>query len=78
MLMVYQLPGIKPREVAVGVSFMQTSIWVGAVIGPLLVGFVQEATGDLRMPLTVAALSPLILVLAAGLLNMEVFNSNKK
>ena len=34
MIMVYQLPGIRPREVAVGIAFMQTSIWLGNAIGP--------------------------------------------
>ena len=44
MIMVYQLPGIRPREVAVGIAFMQTSIWLGNAIGPLIVGYVQEAS----------------------------------
>ncbi|MFQ5873017.1 MAG: CynX/NimT family MFS transporter, partial [Dehalococcoidia bacterium] len=53
MVMVYQLPGIKPREVALGIAVMQTCIWIGAGIGPLVVGFLEEATGDLRFALLV-------------------------
>ena len=68
MIMVYQLPGIRPREVAAGVAFMQTSVWIGAAIGPLLVGFLQEATGDLRLALLATIFTPLILVLTAAIL----------
>ncbi len=68
MVMVYQLPGIKPREVALGIAFMQTTIWIGAAIGPLLVGFLQEATGDLQFSLLVTSFSPLILIVTALLL----------
>lgn len=71
MIMVYQLPGIRPREVAVGVAFMQTSIWIGAAIGPLLVGFLQEATGDLQFALLVTAFFPLVLVGSAVLLQTQ-------
>ena len=68
MLMVYQLPGIRPREVAAGIAFMQTSVWIGAAIGPLLVGFLQEATGDLRMALLATVFTPLVLVLTAAII----------
>ena len=68
MIMVYMLPGIKPREVGMGLAFMETSIWIGAGIGPLLVGFLQEATGDLQFALLVCAFSPLVLLVSAALL----------
>ncbi len=71
MLMVYQLPEIKPREVTVGIAFMQTSIWLGASVGPLLVGFLQEATGDLRLGLLVTAFAPLALVVVAVILQAQ-------
>ena len=54
MIMVYQLPGIRPREIAVGVAFMLTAVWLGSAIGPLLVGFVEEVTGDLGFALYTA------------------------
>ena len=71
MIMVYQLPGIRPREVAVGVAFLLTSNWLGAAIGPLLVGFVQEATGDLRFALYTTSFTPLVMVAAAAVLQVQ-------
>ena len=68
MIMVYMLPSIKPREVGMGLAFMETSIWIGAGMGPLLVGFLQEATGDLQFALLVCAFSPLVLLVSAALL----------
>ena len=56
-------------EAAVGVAFMQTSIWLGAAVGPLLVGFIQEGTGDLRLALMSTAFTPLILVLVAAIIH---------
>lgn len=60
--MVFNLPGIRPREVAVGVSFIYTLASLGSAIGPLLVGFLQEATGDLRKALFVTVFFPLLLL----------------
>ena len=71
MIMVYQLPGIRPREVAVGVAFLLTSNWLGAAIGPLLVGFVQEVTGDLRFALYTTSFTPLVMVAAAAVLQVQ-------
>ena len=68
MIMVYQLPGIRPREVAVGIGFMLTCVWIGAAIGPLLVGFVQEVTGDLGFALYTTAFTPLMMVVSAAIL----------
>ena len=44
----YELPGIKPREIAVVSSFLFTVFTLGMVIGPLLTGALQQATGSLR------------------------------
>ena len=71
MIMVYQLPGIRPREVAVGVAFMLTSVWLGAAIGPLVVGSVQEATGDLGFALYTVAFTPLVMVVSAAILQVQ-------
>ncbi|MFQ5875837.1 MAG: nitrate/nitrite transporter [Dehalococcoidia bacterium] len=60
--MVFHLPDIKPREVAVGVSFIYTLASLGSATGPLLVGFLQEATGDLRTALFVTVFFPLLLL----------------
>ena len=68
MIMVFLIPGIKPREIGIGMSFMETSIWGGSAIGPLLVGGLQEATGDLQMALFINGLLPLMLLVSAGML----------
>ena len=68
MTMVYQMPGIKPREVGVGLALMETCIWGGGAIGPLVVGFVEESTGDLRLAIMIISFAPLVLLISAGLL----------
>ena len=67
-VMVYQMPNIKPREVSVGLGFISTCIWIGSALGPLMVGFLQEATDDLRFGLLVTSFTPLILLKSAALL----------
>ena len=66
--MVYQLPGIRPREVAIGLAFIYTVMNMGAALGPLVVGGIVEVTGDLQAALFVTTLFPLTLLVAALLL----------
>ncbi len=66
--MVYQLPGIRPREVAVGLAFIYTVMNAGAALGPLVVGGIVEVTGDLQAALFVTTLFPLTLLVAPLLL----------
>ena len=66
--MAYQLPGIRPREVAVGLAFIYTVMNAGAGLGPLVVGGIQQATGDLRSALFVTTFFSLTLVASALLL----------
>ena len=68
MGMVFYLPNIKPREVAVGQALLRIAISTGAAIGPMMVGFIQEATGDLRQALFYTAFGSLALVVSAVLL----------
>ena len=68
MIMVFLIPGIKPREIGIGMSFMETSIWGGSAIGPLLVGGLQQATGDLQTALFINGLLPSMLLVSAGML----------
>ena len=64
----FELKGIKPREVAVAVGFQQTAMYVGMFIGPILVGLLQEVTGDLRTALVVPLSFSLAMSLGAVLM----------
>ena len=64
----FQLPGIRPREVAVALAFTMMMISVGTVLGPLVVGFLQEAVGGLRLALLIVSFAPLSLSAAGTLL----------
>jgi len=66
--MLFHLPGIKPREVALASATVFTAMWGGGALGPLLVGLVEEATGDLKLGLMISTLFPLTLVICALLL----------
>ena len=68
MTMVFQLPRVKPREAGIGLAFIETCIWGGGALGPVVVGFTEEATGDLRVAIFVICLAPLVLIPAALLL----------
>ena len=68
MIMVFLIPGIKPREIGIGMSFMETSIWGGSAIGPILVGGLQQITGNLQTALLVSGFLPVFLLVAAAML----------
>ena len=57
----FHLPGIRPREIAVSLSFIQMSSSAGIAIGPLVAGALQQATGDLRLSLMVVSFTALSL-----------------
>jgi predicted MFS family arabinose efflux permease len=63
----FQLPGIRPREVAVANTFTVTMTSAGFMLGPLVTGFLQDALGDLRLSLIILSFTALSLT-AAGLL----------
>lgn len=44
----FELPNVRPREVAVISSFMFSLFTLGGVIGPLLTGALQQVTGSLQ------------------------------
>ena len=64
----FQLPGIRPREVAVAITLALTMASTGLILGPLLAGFLQDSLGDLRLTLTILSFSSLSLTAAALLL----------
>jgi len=68
----FHLPGIRPREVAVAVSFTMMMSSGGTALGPLSTGFLQEALGDLRVSLMVVSLAALSLTVAGTLLRFGI------
>ena len=62
----FHLPGIRPREVAVALAFMQMASSAGITLGPLGTGVMQEITGDLRLSLAIVSFASLSLC-GAGL-----------
>ena len=62
----FHLPGIRPREVAVALAFMQMASSAGITLGPLGTGVMQEITGDLRLSLAIISFASLSLC-GAGL-----------
>ena len=63
----FNLPGIRPREIAVSLAFIQMNSSAGIALGPLVVGILQELTGDLRFSLIVVSFASLSLC-GAGLM----------
>ena len=62
----FELPGILPREAAVVQGMMFSMLWLGSVVGPLLVAVIQTATGSLQLAMIISALCP-IAVTVTGL-----------
>ena len=61
----FQLPGSTPRDSAVFQSMMMTMFWGGGVLGPLVVGFIQDTTADLEAALIVSSVFPLLITFTA-------------
>ena len=64
----FNLRGIQPRQLAVAFSFVMMLISLGQALGPLFVGFLEEATGDLKLTMFIASFTPLSLVIAGATL----------
>ena len=64
----FHLPGIRPRETAVAMSFTMMNLSLGTAVGPLATGFLQEALGDLKPALLILSFAPLSLYLAGLIL----------
>ncbi|MCH9010122.1 MAG: MFS transporter [Chloroflexi bacterium] len=52
---------VRSREVAIGLSFLTVSFSIGAVLGPLVTGFLQETLEDLRTALFLVSFAGLSL-----------------
>lgn len=68
----FHLPGIRPREVAIAVSFTMMMSSGGTALGPLVTGFLQEYLGDLKMSLLMVSFAPLSLTTAGTLLRFGI------
>ena len=67
----FYIPGIRPREVAVGTSLVMTLASLGTFLGPLVTGILQERTGDLALALTIVCFTPLSLTIAGTALRIR-------
>ncbi len=64
----FHLRGIRPREVAVAVSFTMMMSASGTALGPLVAGFIQELLSDIRLSLLITSFFGLSLTVAGMLL----------
>ncbi len=60
----FNLRGIQPRQLAVAFSFTMMLISIGQAMGPLFIGFLEEATGDLKLAMFIASFTPVSLAIA--------------
>ena len=60
----FNLRGIQPRQLAVAFSFTMMLISIGQALGPLFIGFLEEATGDLKLAMFIASFTPVSLAIA--------------
>ena len=67
----FYLPGIRPREVAVGSSLVMMMTSLGTFFGPSVTGILQDRTGDLSLALTIVCFAPLSLTAAGTLLRIR-------
>lgn len=59
--MPFQLPEIKPREIAVASGLVMTMQTVGGIAGPLVAGVLYQTWGSLHLALALCFLSPLLI-----------------
>ena len=70
MTIPYELPGIKTSEIAVATAFIVSVFTAGAALGPIMVGYIADAFGSLKLALAITCGFPFLLVVA-GLLITE-------
>jgi len=66
----FQLKGVTRDRIPIAVAAVMTAVSVGMVVGPMMTGFLQEAMGDLRLPLIIASMAGLILVPVGALISL--------
>ena len=67
----FYIPGIRPREVAVGTSLVMTLGSLGTFLGPLATGILQDRTDDLGLALTIVCFAPLSLAIVGTVLRIR-------
>ena len=67
----FQLPGIRPREVAVAVAFTLVLVSVGTLLGPLVTGYLNEAFDNWSTPLLIASFGGLTASASGFLLRLR-------
>ena len=58
----FQLRGVTADRIPVAVATVMTAVSLGTLLGPMLTGFLQEALGELRLPLIIASAAGLLLL----------------
>ena len=66
----FQLRGVSADRIPVAVAAIMTAVSLGTVVGPMLVGFLQEALGELRAPLMIASAAGLVLLPVGALISL--------
>jgi MFS family permease len=67
----FQLRGVTRDRIPIAVAAVMTAVSVGMVGGPIMTGFLEEAMGELRMPLIIASMAGLILVPVGALISLS-------
>ena len=65
----FQLRGVTADRIPVAVAVIMTAISLGMMIGPMMVGYLQEAMGELRTPLFIACAAAFVLVPVGALIS---------
>ena len=66
----FQLRGVTADRIPVAVATVMTAVSLGTLLGPMLTGFLQEAIGDLRLPLIIASGAGLVLLPVGALITI--------
>ena len=72
----FHLPQIKPRELAVAFAFTMMMTSVGTSLGPLFTGFIQEASGSLKVALFVISFTSVSLIISGTTLRFSSQREN--
>ena len=60
----FVLKNVRTREIVIGISFLTLALSSGSILGSVLAGVLQQASGDLRMALFVLSFASISLSIA--------------